>query len=91
MIFRIGLGNDIHKLSSESKHLFIGGVDIPFDKGVVAHSDGDVLIHSICDAILGAMANRAIIFQILTHHTKILVVLNYCQKLLILQKKKATK
>jgi 2-C-methyl-D-erythritol 2,4-cyclodiphosphate synthase len=60
MIFRIGLGNDIHKLSSESKHLFIGGVDIPFDKGVVAHSDGDVLIHSICDAILGAMANRDI-------------------------------
>ncbi|MGI6718646.1 MAG: 2-C-methyl-D-erythritol 2,4-cyclodiphosphate synthase [Bacteroidales bacterium] len=60
MIFRIGLGNDIHKLSSESKHLWIGGVNIPFEKGVVAHSDGDVLIHSICDALLGAMANRDI-------------------------------
>jgi 2-C-methyl-D-erythritol 2,4-cyclodiphosphate synthase len=50
---RIGLGYDVHRLV-EGRPLIIGGVTIPFDKGVLGHSDGDVLIHAICDALLGA-------------------------------------
>ena len=50
---RIGLGIDIHQLQ-EGKELFIGGVKIPHNKGAVGHSDADVLIHAICDALLGA-------------------------------------
>lgn len=50
---RIGFGNDIHRLE-EGRKLFIGGVQLPYSKGEVAHSDGDVLIHAIIDAILGA-------------------------------------
>jgi 2-C-methyl-D-erythritol 2,4-cyclodiphosphate synthase len=52
---RIGSGYDLHRLVT-GKELFLGGVRIPSDKGTVAHSDGDVLIHAICDAFLGAMA-----------------------------------
>ena len=53
MSFRIGQGADFHRL--ETGHdLWLGGVKIPFDKGCVAHSDGDVLLHAICDALLGA-------------------------------------
>ena len=52
---RVGIGNDIHRLA-EGRNLIIGGVKIPSDKGEVAHSDGDVLIHAIIDAILGATA-----------------------------------
>lgn len=51
--FRIGFGNDIHRMAAERK-LTLGGVHIPFDKGPVGHSDGDVLAHAICDALLGA-------------------------------------
>jgi 2-C-methyl-D-erythritol 2,4-cyclodiphosphate synthase len=51
---RIGIGYDIHPLSKGRK-LYIGGVEIPSEKGSVGHSDGDVLIHAICDALLGAM------------------------------------
>ena len=51
---RVGIGYDIHRLSDGNK-LVLGGVNIPFDKGIVAHSDGDVLIHALCDAVLGAM------------------------------------
>lgn len=50
---RIGFGYDIHKLI-KGKPLFLGGIKIPYSKGLLAHSDGDVLIHSICDSILGA-------------------------------------
>ena len=52
---RIGFGNDIHRLS-EGRRLMIGGIEIPYDKGEEAHSDGDVLLHAIIDAILGASA-----------------------------------
>jgi len=52
---RIGIGYDIHKLI-EGRKLILGGVDIPFEKGLLGHSDADVLTHAICDAILGAAA-----------------------------------
>jgi 2-C-methyl-D-erythritol 2,4-cyclodiphosphate synthase len=51
--FRIGLGNDIHKLV-EGRKLILGGVEIPFEKGLLGHSDADCLTHAICDALLGA-------------------------------------
>ncbi|MGD8524300.1 MAG: 2-C-methyl-D-erythritol 2,4-cyclodiphosphate synthase [Desulfobacterales bacterium] len=50
---RVGLGYDVHKLV-ENRLLILGGVDIPFEKGLMGHSDADVLIHAICDALLGA-------------------------------------
>jgi 2-C-methyl-D-erythritol 2,4-cyclodiphosphate synthase len=53
MSFRIGQGFDVHALVPGRK-LMIGGVDIPFDQGLLGHSDGDVLLHAICDALLGA-------------------------------------
>ncbi|NQU65238.1 MAG: 2-C-methyl-D-erythritol 2,4-cyclodiphosphate synthase [SAR324 cluster bacterium] len=52
---RIGIGYDVHQLQKGRK-LIIGGVQIPFDKGLLGHSDADVLIHAIIDAILGALA-----------------------------------
>lgn len=52
---RTGIGYDVHRLVS-GKKLVIGGVTIPHNKGSLAHSDGDVLIHAICDALLGAVA-----------------------------------
>lgn len=52
---RIGIGYDVHKLAPDLP-LVIGGITIPHHKGFVAHSDGDVLIHAICDALLGALA-----------------------------------
>ncbi len=53
--FRIGHGFDVHAFC-EGDHLMLGGVSIPFDRAFKAHSDGDVLIHALCDAILGAAA-----------------------------------
>ncbi len=50
---RSGIGYDLHRLAAGRK-LMIGGVEVPFDKGPVGHSDGDVLSHAICDALLGA-------------------------------------
>ncbi len=50
---RIGMGYDIHRLVNGRK-LFLGGIEIPFEKGLLGHSDADVLIHAICDALLGA-------------------------------------
>lgn len=55
MDFRIGNGYDVHALS-EGESLWLGGIQIEHSKGTVAHSDGDVLIHAICDALLGALA-----------------------------------
>jgi 2-C-methyl-D-erythritol 2,4-cyclodiphosphate synthase len=54
-MMRIGNGYDVHAFG-EGDHLMLGGVRIPFERGVVAHSDGDVAIHALCDAILGALA-----------------------------------
>jgi 2-C-methyl-D-erythritol 2,4-cyclodiphosphate synthase len=55
MNIRIGQGFDVHAFG-EGDHVFLGGVRIPHDRGVVAHSDGDVAIHALCDAMLGALA-----------------------------------
>lgn len=53
--YRIGTGYDVHRLA-EGRTLRLGGVQIPFAKGCLAHSDGDVLLHAVCDALLGALA-----------------------------------
>ncbi len=52
-MFRIGTGYDVHRLV-EGRKLIIGGVDIPFEKGLLGHSDADVLLHAVMDALLGA-------------------------------------
>ena len=54
-MIRVGMGYDVHKLTEDRK-LIIGGVEIPHDKGLLGHSDADVLIHAIMDSILGALA-----------------------------------
>ena len=54
-MFRIGHGYDVHKLV-ENRKLILGGVDIPYEKGLLGHSDADVLVHAVCDALLGAAA-----------------------------------
>ena len=54
-MIRIGHGYDVHRLGAGEK-LIIGGVQIQHDRGLIAHSDGDVLIHAICDGLLGALA-----------------------------------
>ncbi len=59
MTFRVGMGFDVHRLV-ENRDLWIGGVKIPFEKGLDGHSDADVAIHAICDAILGAANMRDI-------------------------------
>ncbi len=53
MTRRAGIGHDLHRLA-EGRKLVLGGVEVPFDKGPVGHSDGDALAHAICDALLGA-------------------------------------
>jgi 2-C-methyl-D-erythritol 2,4-cyclodiphosphate synthase len=50
---RSGIGYDLHRLAAGRK-LILGGIEVPFDKGLVGHSDGDALAHAICDALLGA-------------------------------------
>jgi 2-C-methyl-D-erythritol 2,4-cyclodiphosphate synthase len=62
MNIRIGQGIDFHRLE-KGLDLWLGGVKIPSEKGCIAHSDGDVLLHAICDAILGASGLRDIGFQ----------------------------
>lgn len=54
-MFRIGFGYDVHRLV-EGRKLTLGGITIPFERGTLGHSDGDVLIHAICDALLGSLA-----------------------------------
>jgi len=54
-MFRIGHGYDVHRFG-EGSEVVLGGVTIPYERGLVAHSDGDVLIHALCDALLGALA-----------------------------------
>ena len=53
--FRIGHGYDVHRLVPE-RNLILGGVTVPYEKGLLGHSDADVLLHAICDALLGALA-----------------------------------
>lgn len=55
MQYKIGIGYDIHRLVEQRK-LMLGGIEIPYLKGLLGHSDGDSVLHAICDAILGAMA-----------------------------------
>ena len=55
MRYKVGLGYDIHRLV-EGRKLFLGAVEIPYAKGLLGHSDGDALIHALCDALLGAAA-----------------------------------
>lgn len=62
MKIKVGFGFDVHKLK-EGEPLWIGGVNIPSEKGALGHSDADVLIHAICDAILGALNLRDIGFH----------------------------
>ena len=52
---RVGMGYDVHKLT-ENRELILGGVKIPYEKGLLGHSDADVLLHAIMDALLGAAA-----------------------------------
>jgi 2-C-methyl-D-erythritol 2,4-cyclodiphosphate synthase len=54
MNLRIGIGYDLHRLDGQGTFMILGGVRIPHDRGFVAHSDGDVLVHAIIDAMLGA-------------------------------------
>ena len=54
-MIRIGHGYDVHKFAQDRKCI-IGGVEIPYDKGLLGHSDADVLLHAVCDALLGAAA-----------------------------------
>ena len=56
---RIGFGYDVHQFSPDRK-LWLGGIDVPSDKGLLGHSDADVLIHALCDALLGAAGLRDI-------------------------------
>jgi len=55
MQYKVGIGYDIHRLV-EGRSLFLGGVEVPYIKGLLGHSDGDAVIHAICDALLGALA-----------------------------------
>jgi 2-C-methyl-D-erythritol 2,4-cyclodiphosphate synthase len=54
-MYRIGHGYDVHKLVEDRK-LILGGVTVPYEKGLLGHSDADVLVHAVCDALLGAAA-----------------------------------
>ena len=62
MDIRVGYGFDVHRLVSE-RSLWLGGIQIPHEKGLLGHSDADVLIHAICDALLGAANLRDIGFH----------------------------
>lgn len=62
MKIRVGFGFDVHQLK-EGKRLWLGGIEIQHNKGAVGHSDADVLIHAICDALLGAAGMRDIGFH----------------------------
>ena len=72
---RVGLGYDVHKLV-EGRDLIIGGVKIPYEKGLLGHSDADVLLHAISDALLGQrrLEISENIFQIQTRSIKVLTV-----------------
>ncbi len=69
LYMRVGMGYDVHKLV-EGRDLILGGVKVPYEKGLLGHSDADVLLHAITDAILGAAASEILenIFQIQILH-----------------------
>ena len=69
---RIGHGYDVHRLVPD-RRLILGGVDIPYSLGLLGHSDADVLLHAICDAILGALAlgDIGVITSYSIHYTKL--------------------
>ncbi len=69
MSVRIGHGYDVHRLT-EGRRLVLGGVDIPFELGLDGHSDADVLLHAICDALLGAAAMRDIGYHFPDNNSK---------------------
>ncbi len=56
MTIRIGQGFDVHAFGDDGDHVMLGGVRIAHERGIVAHSDGDVVLHALCDAMLGALA-----------------------------------
>ena len=91
MAYRIGFGVDFHQLA-EGRELKIGGVSIPHDKGAVGHSDADVLLHAICDALLGAacLGDIGVHFRIQTSNIKILTVPCCSKKPWRLYKKRIT-
>ncbi len=62
MKIRVGLGYDVHRFATD-RELWLGGIKIDYEKGLLGHSDADVLIHSICDALLGAANLRDIGFH----------------------------
>lgn len=66
MKVRVGFGYDVHRLA-EGETLWLGGIHIPHSKGTVAHSDGDVIIHAACDALLGAAGLRDIGYHFPDH------------------------
>ena len=70
-LMKVGMGYDVHRLT-ENRNLILGGVKIPWEKGLLGHSDADVLIHAIMDALLGAAALGDIgqHFQIQIRHTR---------------------
>ena len=74
---RVGMGYDVHKLT-EGRKLILGGVDIPWEKGLLGHSDADVLIHAVMDALLGAVhwEISGSIFRIRIRHIKGFPALN---------------
>ena len=69
--YRIGQGTDLHVLV-ENRDFVLGGITIPYEKGFKAHSDGDVLIHAIIDALFGALCLDDI-FPIMTQNIKMLI------------------
>ena len=75
---RVGMGYDVHKLT-EGRKLILGGVEIPYEKGLLGHSDADVLLHAIMDALLGAasLGDIGSIFRIQILHTKEFPVLSF--------------
>ena len=64
-MIRVGSGYDVHRLV-EGRKLIVGGVDIPYEKGLLGHSDADVLLHAVMDALLGAAAMGDIGLHFLT-------------------------
>lgn len=62
MNIRVGFGYDVHAFAND-RELWLGGISIPYEKGLMGHSDADVLIHAICDALLGAANMRDIGYQ----------------------------
>lgn len=62
IMYRVGFGYDVHSLA-DGRELWLGGVKIPYEKGLLGHSDADVLLHAICDALLGAANLRDIGFH----------------------------